>query len=679
MKRSEEVKLLEQIEQWNDADEFSRCIAAIENIPEQDRSYALTIWLARAYSNLAVLGDHGAHGEDAEVNGELLQHAIELLESIRTQGESDPYWNARMGYAHIMADSSASTAYEYAKHWLALAPDDPDALKLVQDCEKYLQEEAAFESDWKEREELIRQETTPPADDDILGHVKKHIDQYFGTFTQILSVDGTPDLPIQIVLIPPRLEHDYYTLVTLGLSRHRMKFPEERQDEKLERAELLINLPRYWKLTESGCKEDRWSWPIQMMLSIVRFALNDPEVGLESRTTLMEGDDGIPFAENTELRGTILLWPGPFGQDAFACRLLSGEEVNFYQVIPLYREEIQFKRENGSDALLDLCQDESLEVINPKRLNVVTDREKIGYDPAEMDNAKKQIEKIQSLRLPVDELDACNLMAFYLGWAMKRGQMSNPFLSRYRDVVEAVQSGESLDLRTFIMNKLDGKLSTQFFDRKGSGFAQWYAQDNRSNPYVYRRDCRNIVLTSLKDHHWNSVTEEEAAYLLLPYTEKNQQSVEKLLDERYAMYLETEFDNDPEERIAQAARVEPAVIPDWSGPLFCYASDRIAQDGCKVNIMYRVQPEREDMGWETGWAFYSGDEADVYGEGDEYYESHCGYYDIRDICRIDPDIVPFLNLPYGTEQMRGKDGKWYETIDNNGKEESHQIQSFSVH
>ena len=107
MKRSEEAKLLEQIEQWNDADEFSRCIAAIENIPEQDRSYALTIWLARAYSNLAVLGDHSSHGEDAEVNGELLQHAIELLESIRTQGESDPYWNARMGYAHIMADSSA--------------------------------------------------------------------------------------------------------------------------------------------------------------------------------------------------------------------------------------------------------------------------------------------------------------------------------------------------------------------------------------------------------------------------------------------------------------------------------------------------------------------------------------------------------------------------------------------
>ena len=34
----------------------------------------------------------------------------------------------------------------------------------------------------------------------------------------------------------------------------------------------------------------------------------------------------------------------------------------------------------------------------------------------------------------------------------------------------------------FILDNLDGKLSTQFFDRRGSGFAQWYAQDNRSNP-----------------------------------------------------------------------------------------------------------------------------------------------------------------------------------------------------
>ena len=93
------------------------------------------------------------------MDGNLIQHAIRLLESVRTQGENDPYWNSRMGYSCLMAYSSAAIAYEYAKRWLALAPDDPAAQKLVRDCEEYLEEEKAFEIDLKEREEFIRRET----------------------------------------------------------------------------------------------------------------------------------------------------------------------------------------------------------------------------------------------------------------------------------------------------------------------------------------------------------------------------------------------------------------------------------------------------------------------------------------------------------------------------------------
>ena len=163
MDQREEAKLLEQLEQWNDVDEFSRCIEAIEAIPEQERGYLLTVKLSRAYSNLAVLGDHGEHGTDDEVDGDLLWHAMELLESVRTQGENDPYWNARMGYSCLMAYRSAATAYEYAKRWLSLAPDDPAAQKLVRDCEEYLEEEKALELDLKEREEIIRKETPDDA------------------------------------------------------------------------------------------------------------------------------------------------------------------------------------------------------------------------------------------------------------------------------------------------------------------------------------------------------------------------------------------------------------------------------------------------------------------------------------------------------------------------------------
>ena len=163
MNQAEKTKLLEQIEQWNNKDEYSQCIQAIEAIPEHERGYLLTVKLSRAYSNLAVLGDHSEHGTDGEVDGDLIRHAIDLLESVRTQGENDPYWNSRMGYSCLMAYSSAAIAYEYAKRWLALAPDDPAAQKLVRDCEEYLEEERALKLDLKERAEIIRRETPDDA------------------------------------------------------------------------------------------------------------------------------------------------------------------------------------------------------------------------------------------------------------------------------------------------------------------------------------------------------------------------------------------------------------------------------------------------------------------------------------------------------------------------------------
>ena len=41
------------------------------------------------------------------------------------------------------------------------------------------------------------------------------------------------------------------------------------------------------------------------MLATAHFAMEDPEVGLESRTTLDEGEDGIPFAEKMCIRDRV--------------------------------------------------------------------------------------------------------------------------------------------------------------------------------------------------------------------------------------------------------------------------------------------------------------------------------------------------------------------------------------
>ena len=68
------------------------------------------------------LGDHKAHGDDDEVDKELIQHSIDILETVWKQGENDPYWNARMGYAHLMADDTAAASDIMQKSLMMAAP-----------------------------------------------------------------------------------------------------------------------------------------------------------------------------------------------------------------------------------------------------------------------------------------------------------------------------------------------------------------------------------------------------------------------------------------------------------------------------------------------------------------------------------------------------------------------------
>ena len=74
-------ELLKQIEEWNEAGEYSRAIRAMEAVPEGERGYALTLWLGRVTSNLAVLGEHDCRQQkNAEPDWALLRKAVDILE-----------------------------------------------------------------------------------------------------------------------------------------------------------------------------------------------------------------------------------------------------------------------------------------------------------------------------------------------------------------------------------------------------------------------------------------------------------------------------------------------------------------------------------------------------------------------------------------------------------------------
>lgn len=628
-------KLAEQITRWNDENEFEKCVDAIEAVPEAKRGYELTLLLGRAYSNIAVLGPHCERpdGDADKVDCELLDKAIGIFESIRAEGEDKPFWNSRMAYALWMSDGREAEALKYAERWLKLAPDDENAKKLIESIREFLADDG---------EDAPALETYSDAD---WNAVQDHIAKYFGDYDEVMHEVASEGIHLDVCVIPPREEHNYYTLVTLGMGAHKMNVPQELADQKLERAELLINLPPDWKLTKEAMRDDKWMWPVRLLNWTARYPLRDRDTWLGWGHTIDSGDESKPFNEETKLCGAMLLSPGVFGEDSYVCKLADGGEVNFYQLIPLYKEEIDYKLEHGVDELLEKCSDEQLEVIDPKRLNIVTDADKIAHDDALMESAEEHIKIIKEKKLPIDEFAAYNHLAIYLRWSIEHDLMSNPFTRRHGDIIAAVKSGEATDLRAFMRDDADvgGKLSLIYFNYEGTEFAKWYSWGSRATPYAYLKDVKAYAAAHFGEERAKSDEFGGAAYLFAPWSEDYYRDMAAIIDRRYAQWKALDENQRPDKNFAIKAEDIKPLLKDWDGAIECCASDRILADGCKIGYCERVKPPRCDEGWNSGWWFLAGDEDDEYMDNDD----NLNFSDLNTICNYDPDIMPFLTLPYG--------------------------------
>ena len=135
-----------QIEQWNDEDEYTRCIQALNAIPEDWRNYRTAYAMARALENYAVLGDH--HEEPPYYKAEkALLRAIELLELVREEGQDKAQWNMRMAYGYQYLYHQEEKAIPYAQRWAELDPEDEDAPAVIQACQEEIAKRAEAEAE----------------------------------------------------------------------------------------------------------------------------------------------------------------------------------------------------------------------------------------------------------------------------------------------------------------------------------------------------------------------------------------------------------------------------------------------------------------------------------------------------------------------------------------------------
>ena len=375
--------------------------------------------------------------------------------------------------------------------------------------------------------------------EDEMSAIEQHIQNTFGDFENVFHELVSPDIHVDICVVPPSEERDYYTLVTMGMGAHRMNVPEELAKYKLERAELVIALPPDWKLDGESMKEERWYWPIGLLKVLARLPI-------ASDTWLGWGhtmDKQSPFAEGTKLRAALLIGPQGAEEGGEVCTLPSGEEVNFYQVIPLYPEEMEYKLEHDADALLEKMAGIRF-VVDPTRRNAITRGTLADEDfTGDMDDAAWHLESIQEKGLLVDEINAYNHMAIYLRWCMEHDLMSVEFMERYWEQVQPFMADLSrADLRGFIRGQLKGQLFGALFNKEGAAFAGYYYGEADS-PY-FPSDIDNYALEYFGSEQYYSDKFREEAYLFIPFDENYYQAMAKVIEKRFVNWQGQSFDQD---------------------------------------------------------------------------------------------------------------------------------------
>jgi hypothetical protein len=87
----------------------------------------------------------------------------------------------------------------------------------------------------------------------------------------------------------------------------------------------------------------------------------------------------------------------------------------------------------------------------------------------------------------------------------------------------------------------------------------------------------------------------------------------------------------------------------------CMATDKITVDGELVGFMYREHP---DFDSDSGWRFLSGTETQEYADN----PGNWAIYDTNTIANYDKAILPYIDLPIGTELERSQGANTFVTI-----------------
>jgi hypothetical protein len=173
---------------------------------------------------------------------------------------------------------------------------------------------------------------------------------------------------IDIWVVPPNARRPHHTLVTAGMSDKPMTVPDGYGERP--RLELTLSLPANWTLTAETMKSERVFWPVRLLRNLALYPYRYATF-LDVTHTVPNGDEPEPYALNTTMI-CALIGPSPFTEpDPATIRGSDGRVVQFASVIPIYRDEMEFKLRHGAAALFERLRAAGVtDLLNTKRPSV---------------------------------------------------------------------------------------------------------------------------------------------------------------------------------------------------------------------------------------------------------------------------------------------------------------------
>lgn len=200
---------------------------------------------------------------------------------------------------------------------------------------------------------------------DSLEQIQNHVEQYIGKVDRVFHELVSDIIHVDILIVEPTRDKNYYSLVTSGMSDKPMNVSPEQSSPYIE---LLLNLPSDWKLGQEDFKDENNYWPVRLLKSLARFPhLYNTFLGYGH--TVQNGNYDN-YASNTKFSGSVLL--PMFDDGERELNISPAKTIEFFTVLPLYEKEVKFSLEQGTTAFFNkLIEHDFSTIIDTNRKSYV--------------------------------------------------------------------------------------------------------------------------------------------------------------------------------------------------------------------------------------------------------------------------------------------------------------------